>query len=176
MWKTWHKRQDHIREKLRASRVYRILGERVFAKYVWIHDCRAISGGLALGVFVALTPTIPFQMLLAAVGSLFFRVNLPIAVAACWITNPVTAVPIYVFSWRLGRHILENVFLIEDLFDVYPLEGSVGRIIQQAAYLWAGSLCVATLAATGAYLIVRSIWLGSERLHARAKRRRNDIF
>ena len=174
IWEAWLRRQERMRETLRASHVYHILGERVFAKYVWIHDRRAISGGLALGVFIALTPTIPFQMLLAAVGALYFRVNLPIALATCWITNPVTAVPIYVFAWRLGRDILENVIVIEWLFGLYPLEGATGRIIRQTAYLWAGSLCLATLGAGFAFFFVKAVWACSAKLYRCATKERGE--
>ncbi len=168
----WLLRQERMRETLRASHVYHVLGEKVFAKYVWIHDRRAISGGLALGVFIAFTPTIPFQMLLAAVGALYFRVNLPIALAACWITNPLTAVPIYIFAWRIGRDILENVIVLEWFFGLYPFEGAAGRVIRQTAYLWAGSLCMATLGAGLAYFCVKAVWACFSTLYHRAKKER----
>lgn len=112
-------------------------------------------------------------MLLAAAGAIYLRVNLPIALAACWITNPVTAVPIYLFAWRLGRTILENVFLIEDLFDMYPLQGAMGKILQQTAYLWAGSLCIATLSSVLTLFAVRTIWVLSARLY-RTSRKKPD--
>lgn len=157
-WKFWHRYQERVRERVRRTHLSRLLGERLFRNYLWVHDKRAIAGGLTLGVFIAFTPTIPFQMLLAACGALYFRVNLPIALAACWITNPVTAVPIYLYAWRLGTFVLEEVVLIEELFDFYPLGSRMGSVVAQSAYLWAGSLIFATCAALIANLSVRALW------------------
>lgn len=60
-----------------------------------------ISWGAAIGVFVAMTPTMGIQMYIVAVLWVFcrsllrFHFNLPIAVAMVWISNPVTMVPLY---------------------------------------------------------------------------------
>ena len=70
MWQAWHKRQERIRETLRASHVYHVLGEKVFARYCNSHR-RAISVVWRWG-FIALTPP-PFQMLLAAAGAIYLR-------------------------------------------------------------------------------------------------------
>lgn len=61
-----------------------------------------MAGGLALGVFLALQP-LPFQMIAAAVLACWFRVNLTIAIAACWITNPVTAGPLFLSMREVGE-------------------------------------------------------------------------
>ncbi len=98
MRRAWLKNQGWIRNSIKGTYVHRILGENLFRHYLWVHDRRAIKGGLVLGVFVALTPTIPFQMLLAALGALPWKLNLAVALVACWITNPITLVPIYLFS------------------------------------------------------------------------------
>lgn len=60
-----------------------------------------ISRGAAIGMLVAMTPTMGFQMYIAAViwiilrALIRFHFNLPIAVAMVWISNPVTVIPIY---------------------------------------------------------------------------------
>ncbi len=134
--------------------MYAILGKRAFHPQVWKSDKRSVAGGLAVGLFTAFTPTIPFQMLLAAAGAILFKVNLPLALAACWVTNPFTAVPIYVAARELGRHLLtrhENVSAYVMLF--VPV-GQVGRFIREGLYLTSGSLVFATLASTGGYLAV----------------------
>lgn len=158
--KLWLKRQARIRRSIKGTYIHRLLGEKLFGKYLWVHDRRAISGSMALGVFIALTPTIPFQMLLAALGALKLRVNLPLALAACWITNPLTSAPIYLFCWRWGRYLLEESFLISDLFHIYSFEdhGRLGSFLKHSAYLWAGSLTVAAFCAAIAYLAVHLFW------------------
>ena len=63
---------------------------------------RAIAGGLALGTFIAFTPTVGVQLILAFVAATFFNMNRPAAMIPVWITNPVTVAPIYTFNYWLG--------------------------------------------------------------------------
>lgn len=71
-----------------------------------------ISWGAAIGIFVALTPTMGLQMYI--VGMIWivlrtvirFHFNLPIAVALVWISNPVTMVPLYYGFFVTGDLVL----------------------------------------------------------------------
>lgn len=58
--------------------------------------------GFAVGIFVAWTPTIGLQMLLAALLTWLCRANKLIAIAVVWISNPYTALPIYWFNYLVG--------------------------------------------------------------------------
>lgn len=151
----WLRTQRRMRRALRNTYVYRILGERIFHNHIWKVDVNSLAGGLALGLFVAFTPTIPFQMLMCAVGAVLLRVNLPMALAACWITNPLTALPIFLSARRLGVYLLENSAVAELALGLFGMETRTGRFMEQAAYLWAGSLFLATVAALLGYLLVR---------------------
>jgi uncharacterized protein (DUF2062 family) len=75
--------------------------QAIFNKRYW-KPCRAtVANGLSIGLFCAMLP-IPMQMLLAALGCIRGRGNVPVALAACWITNPVTQLPIMVLQQRFG--------------------------------------------------------------------------
>ena len=63
---------------------------------------RAIAGGVAIGTFVAFTPTSGFQMILAAFLATLLGANRPAAVLPVWITNPVTTVPGFLLTYRVG--------------------------------------------------------------------------
>ncbi len=144
-------------DRLRGERIHRLLGDRIFDPDIWHVSKRSISGGLALGLFIAFTPTIPLQMLFSAIGAIWLRVNLPVAIAACWITNPFTAVWIYFMEYRLGRAILGNlpgIFTISELENI----GTVRRLFSQATYVWTGGVIFGALAAIVAYVVVRSLW------------------
>lgn len=158
------RKQKQFKKRLRDTWIFHVFGEKLFHSRLWVHDRRGVSGGLALGVFLSLTPTIPLQMIMAACGALYFRLNLPIALAACWISNPVTMAPIYLTSWKLGRFILEEVAVVEDSFDLFSQQTRIGTIIRHSAYLWTGSLILATAAAVAAWLLVVAIWGLLERL------------
>ena len=73
----------------------------MFERDLW-HPCRdSVASGLAIGLFASQLP-IPGQMLLAGIWSVPFRANIPIALAACWVTNPITQIPIVLFQESFG--------------------------------------------------------------------------
>jgi uncharacterized protein (DUF2062 family) len=63
---------------------------------------RAIAGGLGLGMFIAFTPTVGIQIILAIIAATLCNVNRPAAIAPVWITNPFTVAPVYTFNYWLG--------------------------------------------------------------------------
>lgn len=74
---------------------------------------RAIAGGLGVGMFVAFTPTIGIQIILAIIAATLCNVNRPAAIAPVWITNPVTVAPIYTFNYWIGTFIWSGPPLAE---------------------------------------------------------------
>ncbi len=62
----------------------------------------AIAGGAAIGMVVAFTPTIGFQTLMTLGLATLLNANRPISIVPTWLTNPVTAPPIYAFTYYLG--------------------------------------------------------------------------
>ncbi len=123
--KEWILNHLPTRDRIRHSILHKVLGRSIFSRDLWHMSRRSVSGGLSLGLFVAFTPTIPFPMILTTVGDLCFRVNLPVALAACWITNPLIAVPIYLMAWRLGRWVIFGLPWLEEWLAVQVLAGSV---------------------------------------------------
>jgi uncharacterized protein (DUF2062 family) len=165
MWlKIWRKKQEGIRKSLKDTHLYRIWGHHLFHNLLWRTDSRAIAGGLALGLFVAFTPTLGIQMFLAACGAIYFKVNLPIALAACWITNPLTALPVYSAAWKLGEYLLKNSVLLEEAFNVYGIKGKAEMIFRQGLYLWSGSLIFSTVLALIGYVAIRLLWTSAHKI------------
>lgn len=68
---------------------------------LWHLNRKSVSGGLALGLFAAFNP-LPMQMLTALLLAILFRVNLPVAVAATWITNPITTPFLFALAYWMG--------------------------------------------------------------------------
>ncbi|MEJ5258679.1 MAG: DUF2062 domain-containing protein [Anaerohalosphaeraceae bacterium] len=159
MWlRLWRKKQASIRQNLHGSRLHQFWGQTLFHDLVWRTDRRSIAGGMALGLFIAFTPTIPFQMTLAVIGALFLKVNLPIAMAACWITNPLTALPVYTAAWKVGKYLIEHIGFIQSIMDVHQIESKSAHLILNGIYLWTGSLLFSTAAAVLGALLVITLW------------------
>lgn len=64
----------------------------------------AIAGGAAIGVFVGLTPTIPFHTLMVFLLSLLSRTSfLAGLITSFAVCNPLTTLPIYFLSFKIGN-------------------------------------------------------------------------
>lgn len=84
-----------------------------------------IALGAALGMFVAFTPTVGFQMVIVVFLAWMFRANKLAGVPIVWITNPVTVVPIYYPCYLLGAFLLGTEILTVDQWPtVEQLSGS----------------------------------------------------
>lgn len=74
---------------------------------------KAIAGGLGLGTFIAFTPTVGVQLIIAFFTATLFNMNRPASILPVWITNPVTVAPIYTFNYWLGLRFCEGPPLSE---------------------------------------------------------------
>ena len=93
-------------DSIREHKHLRILGPLLADPNILHLNRRSVSGAVFVGLFLAWVP-VPFQMLLAAIGALIVRVNLPIAVAMVWISNPITMPALFYFAYRVGIWILD---------------------------------------------------------------------
>jgi len=116
---------------------------------------RGVGGGLWLGLFVGLLP-IPGQTILAVLGALLLRVNLPVAAIAIWISNPITFVPIFYLAYKIGATILGLPI------EAIPTEPSWDWVTEEIALRWKpliyGSLIMAVSVASTVYLIFSVVW------------------
>ena len=118
-----------IKEKSRPQNALR----RLYDRFVRIRgQPREIALGFALGVFVALTPTMGIQMPIAVFGAAILKWSKISAAFGVWITNPLTAPFIYAATYFVGANILRleaafnlpqelNWDLIRDMLSNAPL-------------------------------------------------------
>ena len=96
--------------------VPKTLKELLSPRYYWQEFCRQlkelrgkpheISLGMAIGVFIAVTPTIPFHTVLAVSLAALLRGSKLAAALGVWVSNPLTIPFFYYGSYRLGRLVL----------------------------------------------------------------------
>jgi uncharacterized protein (DUF2062 family) len=116
---------------------------------------RSVSGAVGIGLFMAFVP-VPFQMALAAISAVFARVNLPIAVAMVWLTNPITIPPMFYFAYRVGVWLLgtpEHNFQFE--LSWHWLTESLGAVWEP--FLFGCFFVGAVLAVVGS-IGTRALW------------------
>ncbi|MBX3270968.1 MAG: DUF2062 domain-containing protein [Sandaracinaceae bacterium] len=79
----------------------------VVDKILGLHDTpHRIAWGVFLGFVVAFTPTIGFQMMIFVAVAALLRANKVSGLPIVWVTNPFTAVPLYLLCWRVGAFVL----------------------------------------------------------------------
>ncbi|MEP6670902.1 MAG: DUF2062 domain-containing protein [Chthoniobacter sp.] len=142
------------RRHLKGGRLHRLLGERLFAEALWKPTRQTVAGGLALGLFVGFSPTMGIQLILSGVAAVFLRVNIPMALAGSFVTNPFSAAIIYPLEYQLGIWLVGTP-------QPRDLEGYASALRNFARYarpLWAGSLVFSSLAAALAYGGITLLW------------------
>ncbi len=65
-----------------------------------------IAWGLALGLFIAMSPTVGLQMAIAVPVATALRGNPAAAAAGCWLTNPLTIPFLYGLNYWIGATLL----------------------------------------------------------------------
>lgn len=88
-------------------------------------SAEAIAGGLAIGTFIAFTPTFGIQILLAYMVATLCRASRAAAIVPVWITNPLSLAAIYASTYRIGL-----------LFVDGPSVGHVRRQLTQLVLRW----------------------------------------
>ena len=70
-----------------------------------------IALGLGIGMFVAMTPTIGAQMVVAGFLCWLFRANKVLGMAIVWLSNPATALPIFYVNYVVGNTVLQRKWI-----------------------------------------------------------------
>jgi len=84
-----------------------------FPRYIYVRFLRLYGApeenarGVAIGIFVAMTPTSPFQMIIAVALASLLKGNQFMAAILTWVTNPITWPPIYGAAYWIGRLFLK---------------------------------------------------------------------
>lgn len=110
-----------------------------------------IAKGMALGIFIGMTPTFGFQMGIALVFAYLLKENRLAAILGVWVTNPLTAPLIYAVEYEMGRILLglpRARLPVELSFEAYAKLG--WNII---APLWVGGVISGVILGSLAYFL-----------------------
>jgi uncharacterized protein (DUF2062 family) len=114
-------------------------------------DPHYVAMGMAVGVFVAFTPTIPFHTILTIALAFALKGSKPAALIGSWLNNPLTFPVFYYGSYKLGVFMLGRHI---------PLPLKYDNIKGLMAYGWdvmfamiAGGALLGILPALGAYFL-----------------------
>jgi len=114
---------------------------------------KMISRGVLIGLFIAFIP-MPMQMAAVLLFVPFIRFNVPIALAMCWLSNPITMPPMYYMEYLTGSFLLgiepEPVQMTLEWF-----KDNMGNIFIP---LYFGTAMYSIFGSLGAYFLVNYLW------------------
>lgn len=144
--------------KLKASPTMRWFARHFLDKRVWKPTQHTFAGGMAVGMFVTVQ-LLPIQMPTAAILAAVFRVNIPIAIALCWLSNPATLVPIGALENWIGTWLMQR-FGDPTAAAATIIEGheTLSRGIQFAKAMFLGGVFFGGALAPVSYVLSYVIW------------------
>ncbi len=145
-----HHRIVVTRRFLKRSKYTRIFGKTIFHHDLWHLSLRSVTLAAAVGTFIAFTPTYGVQVLLSITAALMLRINLPITILMCMLTNPVTIPFVYYYQAKLGLALLGSDSSIR-LTAIRNLPDIIRFFIRYTVPLWIGSFITSSLLALISY-------------------------
>ena len=118
-------------------------------------DPHYVAMGLAIGVFVGMTPTIPFHTVLAVSLAIILRGSKAAAVLGVWFSNPVTAPIFYWGSYKLGMYLLGNPAPFDIKYESILELLNLGMDVTVA--MITGGIILGILPGIASYFITRKI-------------------
>lgn len=136
---------------------------------LWGVRRRNVVPAVALGFFVAFLP-FPGHIIAAALLALALRVNIPIAVLAVFIANPLTIGPMFYLAFEFGEWLLG--------MDPQPFEFEITMdwVANGFRRVWRplllGSVVLGAILSLTSYVVLDLIWRASVSRYTREKRRK----
>lgn len=134
---------------------------------LWNTRRRSVVPAVGVGFFCAWIP-VPGHSIIAALVALALKVNIPVAVLATLITNPVTMGPLYYAAYRVGAAILE----LSTRSNVHIPADSMAEMAAIWQPFLLGCLVLGSATAAIGYFSLNLIWRASVAGYVRARRRR----
>jgi len=149
------------------------LGDRLRDPNLWHLSRRSVSMAFAVGLFAAWIP-VPMQMVISAVGALYYRANLPIAIVLVWITNPVTMPPLFYFAYRVGMWFMNRSSPTDE--SGFSVESMLSGLSDVWEPFLLGCFIMGIICSSAGYFGIRYFWalqINQKWAERKAKRTQN---
>ena len=121
---------------------------------LWKWNKRTIAKAFAIGLFCAFLP-MPAHTLLVAILAVLFSANILLSILIVWVNNPITMVPIYYFTYKLGASIMGIEMDPDFEFSFGYLMDNFGAA---TIALWIGGIVVSIVSAILGYFSIITIY------------------
>ncbi len=119
-------------------------------------DPQYVAMGMALGVFVSVTPTIPFHTIIAIALAFVLRGSKPAAAVGVWFSNPITIPVFYIASYKTGMFMLGKSIPRDINYESIRELMTLGLDVTVATI--AGGAILGIVPGIAAYFITRKIF------------------
>jgi len=118
-------------------------------------DPHYIAMGMAIGIFVGTTPTMPFHTVVAVALAFLLRGSKAAAALGVWFCNPITAPFFYLGSYKTGMFILGHSAPFDVKYESILELLKLGTDVTMAMIV--GGIILGILPGIAAYFITRNI-------------------
>lgn len=120
-------------------------------------DPHTIARGMAVGIFVSITPIIPLQTLVAVALAFLVRGSKSAAALGTWLSNPLTIPLVYYANYKLGCLLLGYQATVDNIaFDSFSQLMNLGLEVTWAMIV--GSLAIGVILGVVAYFVTLRIF------------------
>jgi len=113
-----------------------------------------VSKSFLIGLFLAFLP-IPMQMLAVLLLMKFLKFNVPVAIALCWVSNPITMPFIFYIEYIVGAFLL-NLEIESMQISIEWFNSNFQDIFIP---LYFGAFVVATIVSVSFYFLINTLWI-----------------
>ena len=121
---------------------------------LWKWNKKTIAKAFAIGLFCTFLP-IPGHTILVAILSMMLSANILLSILVVWVSNPITMIPIYYFTYKIGASIIGIEIDPEFEFSFGYLMDNLGSA---TLAMWIGGLITSIVAAILGYFSIISIY------------------
>jgi len=147
-----------VRKKIKkissSNKIQKFLDKYNIPKVYLSTNREMVSKSFLIGLFLAFLP-IPLQMLAVILMMKFFKFNVPVAIALCWISNPLTMPFIFYVEYIVGGFLL-NIEIETIHISVEWFNNNFQDIFIP---LYFGALIVASVVSTIVYFSINFLWI-----------------
>ncbi len=131
-------------------------------RYHWLKflrlqdDPRKLAWGMALGIFIGITPTVPFHFVSVLFLAPLLRISPVTAVLGIQICNPLTIPPLYLAAYKVGHFFLHQGAPLR-MPEIYTWSNLLELLWQGGLALQIGGVIIAIPPALASYFL--TMWI-----------------
>ena len=146
-----------------------------------IRRCKHLEGdphhiglGMGIGVFISLTPTLPFQTMIAVTIAILLRGNKIAAAIGVWFSNPLTIPFFYLGTYKLGTMLFGNSKPLNIKYE--SIKDLLGLGWNATIAMMTGGIILGIPFSIVAYFITKKIFITIQAKKREKKRKKETLI